>query len=603
MQQATKTAWDAMGELKDSTDWRVRRRAALELARYKDDATYQALLEALRDRDPDVRHGAVIALGRLGDDRAVETLCRPWVLDDPSVEIRWAAVTALGQLGSLGIASALSRALEDQEWVVRNQALLVLSEFIRGVEESADSEQIKQLVRLLAIADDEVQSLVRETLARRSTRGIDEMVAALGGQSSVLRAGVAAALGMSKDPRAVAPLIAALSDAVGMVRCEAARALGLLQDSRAVEPLIIALNDPAPETCQAAVDALVAVGTTATVPLCTALAHAASKEYRRNIIKALGGIADQRAIVPLLNNLSSTYYLVRHAAVVALTGFGQEVIDELVEILHVSDASVDALIREVEETQSKRLRLRAIRALGELKHAAALPLLRKLMEEPDRNIVETAQEARSKIGMAAWARHGAVIVLGNIRDARAVPALISALADSSEYVRVEAARALAKIRDERAVEPLISVLEQDELHWVRREAATALHVVGVHSSGVVEALVNALQDGSWEVRAEVARALGRVDDADAVPQLLQALADSSYSVRNSAVHALANLERHSLDQLLVLASGEDSAQQRLAVLALVEAAESDVVEQVEQLRDCPASQRTQVVEQLRQQWR
>jgi HEAT repeat protein len=595
--------------LQGDPDWQVRRRCALALARRPVaeegacDARYQALVGSLSDRDHDVRHAAILALGRLGDRRALDVLCRPRVLDHPETNIRWAAVTAIGELGSLAFANALSRALDDPEWIVRNQALLVMTELIRRVPETTDGEQIKSLIRLLAIRDNEIRGLVVDALARRSTRGLDEMVEALQGQSRVVRAGVAEALGLSRDPRAVAPLIAATRDPVGVVRREAARGLGRLRELQAVEPLIVALGDSDAETCRAAITALAALGSAAVVPLCTALAHATAKVHRRNIILALGRIRDECAVIPLLNNLSSTYYVVRQATITALSAYGEEVVDDLAGMVQVSQVPVDALLQEALEQKSKRLRLRAVRAIGELKNASVLKALKKLMNDPDPDLVSTTQEALSRIGLAAWARHGAVIALGRIGSRKALPTLIRALEDSSEYVRAEAACALAKIWDETGQAPLIAVLGGDEHPWVRREAAAALRSSGSQSREVAAAFQAALADDSWEVRAEAARALGRIDDCSSLPGLLQALEDHSYTVKISAVHALANLERYSAPELFTIAAGADSARREPALQALAEAADRELVAEVKALYECPVAERQQRVEQLRQRWR
>jgi len=589
--------------LSSAPDWWDRRQAALRLAMRPGEGSYEALVGSLSDRDPDVRQAAIRALGALGDTRAVDLLCRPWVLEDPSAEIRWAAVIALGELGSLANASSLSKALDDPEWVVRNQALLVMSDLIRAIPEAVDGEQVKSLIRLLAIPDAEVRSLVVDALARRSTRGLDEMVEALRGQSRMVRAGVAEALGLSRDPRAVAPLIEATSDPVGLVRREAARGLGRLGDATAVEALIVALGDSDTATCKAAVGALVAIGGAAVVPLCMALAHATSKVHRRNIILALGGLSDPRAIIPLLNNLSSTYYVVRRAAIAALSGMGEQVVDELITMVEVSSVPVDALAEEIATQPNKRLRLRAIRAVGELKNASMLKPLKRLMSGHDPDVVATTQEALSKIALAAWARHGAVIALGNIGSPRAAPALIQALRDYSEYVRGEAAKALARLPEIDAAEHLAAVLEHDEHPWVRREAAAALRSTGSQSPRVAEVFRAALGDSSWEVRAEAARALGRIDDPSSIECLLAALDDDLYSVMISAVHALANLERYALPALFEMAAGVDGRRRDAALRVMEEAAQDELRVQVARLRDCPEPERAEMLEAIRAAWR
>ncbi|UCF89802.1 MAG: HEAT repeat domain-containing protein [Desulfobacterales bacterium] len=53
----------------------------------------------------------------------------------------------------------------------------------------------------------------------------------------------AAALGETKDPRAIEPLRAALKDENSYVRMTAVRSLGEIDDPRVIEPLIEALRD------------------------------------------------------------------------------------------------------------------------------------------------------------------------------------------------------------------------------------------------------------------------------------------------------------------------------------------------------------------------
>lgn len=62
-------------------------------------------------------------------------------------------------------------------------------------------------------------------------------------QSWQVRWDAAAALGETKDPRAIKPLSAALKDENSYVRMTAARSLGLINDPRVIEPLIGALKD------------------------------------------------------------------------------------------------------------------------------------------------------------------------------------------------------------------------------------------------------------------------------------------------------------------------------------------------------------------------
>ncbi len=593
-----------MDALKNSlfsnSDWRERRRAVFTLLHEKPEGAFELLETALGDRDPDVRHAAVISLGKLGDPRAVELLCRPLILEDPSVNIRWAAVTALGEVGSLTAThNALSRALEDTEWVVRNQALLVMSDFLRSVPETIEGEEFRSLIRLLAIPDDEVRGLVVDALARRSTRGLNDMVEALHGKSIKVRSGVAQALGQSRDPRAVVPLINATGDTAGVVRAAAAEGLENMEDKRAVEPLIVVLGDSYLPAGQAAVNSLVKLGAVAVEPLCRALDYSLSKLHRKMIIKTLGGIRNRRAVLPLMNCLSSTYFMVRQAAIEALASYGESVVDDLISMVKVSMMPVDFLVKEVKEERNKRLRLRAIRALGEVKNAAAIKPLREVVKEPDEVLRQTTQEALSKIGLAAWARHGAVVALGNIGHYKAVPALINALTDYSEHVRGQACQALAKVGDPAAVPPLLQRLAEDEFDNVRWQAAKALRALDDHSPTVAYAFRTALKDFAWRVRMVAARALGRREDRLSVEALLEALDDSSHSVRNSSVHALANLGDLALPHLLAAAAGKDTQRRPLVMRVLGMYLGEDFHKPVDALTCAPPERRASMTEELK----
>ena len=585
-------------KLRSADDWTTRRQAALALGRQGGRDGFDALAAALGDRDADVRQAAVLSLARLRDPRAIELLCRPMLLEDPTPEIRWATVTALGQLGSLRNANEVSRALDDPDWVVRNQALLAISDFIRRVPDSVDGEQIKALIRLLAIPDDEVHGLVVEALARRSTLGLDEMVDALKLKSAVVRAGVAEALGQSQDPRAVEPLVDATRDSVAAVRRRAAEGLGRLGDVAAVEALVVLLGDSDAATGQAAVRALIRIGEPAVSALCTALEHPLAKHHRRAVILTLGGIRDRRAVIPLLNSLSSTYYVVRRAAQAALSAYGDSIVDDLIAMVENSEVPIESLLRELHEQQNKRLRLRAVRALGEIKNAAAIKPLRKLMQERDREVIGATQEALSKIGLAAWGRYGAVIVLGATGSRRAVPALIEALGDHSEYVRTEAARALGKLGDAGAVDGLLRALESDEDARVRHEAAVALRAPWARGPRATAAFQQALSDASWEVRAEAARALGRIDDESSVEPLLGALEDASYTVMTSAENALANLGRLALPRLVETAAEEETLRLLPALRALAELFGEPLTKWPEALAALPAAERRAELQRL-----
>ena len=79
------------------------------------------------------------------------------------------------------------------------------------------------------------------------------------------RAQAAAALGLTRDQRAIEPLLAALKDPADAVQANAALSLGKLRDPRAVEALRLAFEDDNADVRRRAAQALLELGEDVTV--------------------------------------------------------------------------------------------------------------------------------------------------------------------------------------------------------------------------------------------------------------------------------------------------------------------------------------------------
>ena len=163
------------------------------------------LIAALKDRYSQRRQGAAVALGEIGDPRAVEPLITI-ALGDEDEEVRWAAAGALGRIKDPRAVEPLIAALRDEDRRIREGAARTLGKI-------KDPRAVKPLIVALRDEDPDVR--------RRAAR----------------------ALGWIKNLRAVTPLVAVLRDEDRWVRRRAAKVLGEIGDPRAVEPLIAALRD------------------------------------------------------------------------------------------------------------------------------------------------------------------------------------------------------------------------------------------------------------------------------------------------------------------------------------------------------------------------
>ena len=120
-----------------------------------------------------------------------------------------------------------------------------------------------------------------------------------------------------------------------------------------------------------------------------------------------------------------------------------------------------------------------------------------------------------------------VDILGDIKDRRAVPALIDRLRDADENIQVAAAEALGKIRDRRAVDALLNCLTHHNQGWLDYASAEALGEIG--DERALGPLLAAL--GQNSLREPVLEALGKIGNATTLGPLIASLTDPLRIVR------------------------------------------------------------------------
>jgi HEAT repeats/PBS lyase HEAT-like repeat len=159
-----------------------------------------------------------------------------------------------------------------------------------------------------------------------------------------------------------------------------------------------------------------------------------------------------------------------------------------------------------------RVRMAALNALAALHDDTALPAVTALLH--DREVLVRAAAAEA---------------LGASGDASALDPLIDRLLDASgenEHVRLAAASALEELGGPVALAALVAALRATRATLLRYEL---IRVVARRCEPgeptVVEALLEALDDGDDDVRAMAAYALGTVGDARALPALEYAAAN------------------------------------------------------------------------------
>ena len=176
-----------------------------------------------------------------------------------------------------------------------------------------------------------------------------------------------------------------------------------------------------------------------------------SGDMRYDAVKALGGIADDRAVEPLCKALGDSSYKVRRAAAAALGEIGGE-------------RTVEIMAAKLKDT-SRDVRYAVVDALGHI------GLRRILEKKPPGKVVEP---------------------------------LIMVLEDRNREVRQFAIGTLSQLGDQRTIEPLIKKLRCDRVAFVRFSAGFALFEMvyygRIDSRRVVEPLIDALKDMSSSER-------------------------------------------------------------------------------------------------------
>jgi HEAT repeat protein len=144
---------------------------------------------------------------------------------------------------------------------------------------------------------------------------------------------------------------------------------------------------------------------------------------------------------------------------------------KVVEDLRASgnlNASMLPMLHEKLSTEkSSEVKASIARVLGEMKDAASL---QPLLDGLDRGATDSAVNAMNR---------EIVIALGQLGDARAAPALVQVLRFKDDYTKIEAINTLGLLRAQAAVEPLMALAtEEDGKPFISKKAIQALGDIG-----------------------------------------------------------------------------------------------------------------------------
>lgn len=535
---------------------------------------FQPLIDGLDDPDRGIRLGAAMALGYLGDERAIEPLIaalrvepgmknmpynsgamsglrkfgaravEPLVaaLQDDNTDIRANAAMALAHPGSSRAVPPLIESLQDYNPKVRSHAAMALGSI-------GDTAAVEPLLALLEDSDPEPRAIASGSLGRfGDDRAVDPLLHLLqNDESSRVRMRTAQSLGHLGNMAAFEPLLHALrNDPDWMVRGSAAFALAGVDEARAVEPLLEALSlkdAPPPEnegetrrvTEHLLDDSCEPVENTREISDW----DRGRKMYLQNVVNALSNMRESRVLEPLIEMLDDQDPEVRRVAARTLGNLqDQRAVEPLKKAAEDEDSKVS---RNAVESLQRLGHPRGGKTLESVDEPAACArpdqrtrhrTARALLRRPgaDEEIASMLESSDPE------ARAVALLALGHQGDPASLESITDFLRDEDGAVRLCAVEALSLLHDPR-MRLLVPILgNRNEDPEVRAAAAKAIGELGPGDFPFI--LLMAMEENDAAIRREAAAALGHSRDRLSISQLITALDDVDGEVRAAAAESL-----------------------------------------------------------------
>ncbi len=343
---------------------------------FKDERSLQSLISVSSHKDRLVRLSCIVALWNFLDEAATDTLI--YALSDSDATVRAHAASGLRKTHDEKAVKALINAVQDDDKYVKRNAIEALGNI-------GNSEAIPALSAMLGDTDEVIRRNATMALAKIGEPASKILIKLLADKNLIVRSNAALALGEMEAQIATDALIACLEDDEWRVRRSAVHALGRLQNPKAIEGLIIALSDY-------------------------------SEDVRDYVIKELA--ASKSLALPLLiSAISSSEFIVRKNAVLALGYIGDKSIIELIAVLledkhpHVVFATAEALgnlgdqrglgyLVNAFQESDWQARVRVLHVLSKSNDRSAVSCVIQALQDQNLNVRVTALEVIKKMGNA-----------------------------------------------------------------------------------------------------------------------------------------------------------------------------------------------------------
>jgi HEAT repeat protein len=432
---------------------------------------------------------------------------------------------------------------------------------------------------------------------------------AAGKATGLTRSGILDSLGQRRDPEAVPVLAPALDDADPHVVAAAAVALGKIGTAEAAGALTTA-RSKAGDKARTAIDdgLLLAAGRL----LAAGQRDLAAKLYRelaepsepravrQGALRGVVQTAGLQLVQVILESLASDDAMVCAAAAGELVNLSPADLRTvaagmaklpagsqwsiLMAIRVRGDKSLAPIALAAVQSKDDTVRLAAVRALGTVGEAAALPVLTKLAAGEDKlgdaakqsleaicgpkideGIIAAMRAEKDPAKRAEW-----IDLLASRRPAGVVPVLLGEAAHPDPVVRSRAVDALAKLAGPKEIPAMVALVLKAEKGPQRDEAEKAVRLVCQQAPAAehrADPVIEVYRSAPAADRAELLPLLGRIGGPAARTLIQQALDSKEPKLHEVGVRALCNWPDPSVaDQLLDLARTAADPHNRLGSL-------------------------------------
>ncbi len=448
----------------NSDDIEIRKSAIIALGLIGNNRAVPAIISALED-EPDVAVIAAGALAKIGDRSAFEALIGK--LGEQDVGVRQAVISALNSIGHPQMPHRMVNLLTDEDPIVRESAVKIAGYF--GYSECIDlifercgdeAENVRYAaIQCLPYLDDRrVLPIIADTLKKDTPK---------------VRGAAAYALGMIDDREAFKYLKDALKDNDPWVRYFAVKAAGESAYPEALELLLDMVdNDRAEQVRIAAIESIGKIGGEKAVSILSKFLWNENFDVARVAVAALGRINHPDAVNHLLLAVRSNNMAIKLEAIHALGERGGKEAVETLKWLAGSEEN-DRIAEEAIESLSRIGSRDAIRALMELtsNKSRKTSCISRLSQFIGRYI-EWISDGLYDPNPAV--RSSVVDVLARMKHPDATEALIKALDDQDTQVRLAAVNALGYLGSRYGDKKLARIAVYDKDETVRTAAERVL---------------------------------------------------------------------------------------------------------------------------------